>query len=240
MKPIKSGYSFCSICSDASCTLNKAMCIIVATTAELIEKTSKMGENKNVKLSMLDFFTKDEIEHFLQNFTTQGYPVSYGAKSPDWVKANVNWPRKMTGQINLKKASIRYDVKGKDIYREDVWDGFYTEKMFEVIPDDEQRFPDNFDELLDSAFGAVDESIISIDLNETILPTFSHEQNASNASTTSADSDESNTITHKWDRWSEKNLRDATWRREAKDFYTRLIQTTKKINKRNKGNLREI
>ena len=65
----KFGYSFCTECSEPSCALNKAMCIVFQTVAEMIEKFSQFEASKRIKLSMLDFFREDEIEHFLTKFT---------------------------------------------------------------------------------------------------------------------------------------------------------------------------
>ena len=208
------------------------MCIVFATVAELIETVTKFDDKRRIKLTMLDFFTEDEIEHFLKNFTAQGYPVSYSARSPDWLKTNVNWPRKMTESIDLREASIRYDIKNKDIYRQDVWNGLYTVDMFKPIASSENRFPSDFDELLDSPFGAIDDSIIEIEMNDTVAPNFSEVENASESSD---DSESLNTLDSKWERWSERNMKDPTWRRDAKEFYSRLIKTTRRFNARYKG-----
>ena len=62
----------------------------------------------------------------------------------------------------------RYDIDGKGIYREDAWDGIYTKSMFEPLAEGEKRMPLNFLELLDSTFGAVDETIIQFDSDESI------------------------------------------------------------------------
>ena len=229
----KAGYSFCSICSEPSCLLNKAMCIIFATTAELIQKANSFDEKRKIKLTLMDFFTTDEVEHFLRNFTVQGYPVS-NEVTPLWLQTKYTWPRKMTEHIDLREASIRYDIKGKDIYRQDVWNGRYSGKMFEIIPENQERFPPDFDELLDSAFGAVDDSIIEIEMNETVAPSLSEEKIVSKSS---SDTDGEVLLDSKWDKWSEKNIRDPTWRRDAKEFYSRLIESTKQFNDRYKGML---
>ena len=210
------------------------MCILFASAAELVQKANSFDDKRKIKLTLLDFFTSDEVEHFLKNFTVQGYPVS-NEVTPLWLPTKYNWPRKMTEHINLREASIRYDIKGKDIYRQDVWNGLYTGRMFEIFPENQERFPPNFEELLDSAFGAVDDSIIVIEMNETVAPSLSEEKIVSKSS---SDTDGEVLLDPKWEKWSEKNIKDPTWRRDAKEFYTRLINSTKQFNDRYRGLLK--
>ena len=164
---VKTGYSFCTICSSTDCSLNKAMCIQFATVAEMIEGMAQFDGGRNIKLTMLDFFRKDEIEHFLKNFTVQSYPVEWNV-TLDWVQTRVGWPRKLTEDFDLGTAVIRYDIDDKEIYREDAWNGVYTKSMFDLLADDQTRLPANFEELLDSTFGVVDDTIIRFDSSESV------------------------------------------------------------------------
>ena len=164
---IETGYGFCTVCSSTECSLNKAMCIQFATVAEMIEKMSQFDGGKKITLTMLDFFRKDECEHFFAKFTTQSYPIEWN-ENLEWAKAKIGWPRKLTADFDLKDAVIRYDITGKEIYREDAWNGVYTKSMFELLSEDTERFPVNLEELLDSTFGAIDETIIQFDSSESL------------------------------------------------------------------------
>ena len=228
----KAGYSFCTECSESTCKLNKAMCVIFASVAEFIEVLKNLEDGKKIKLSMLDFFTEDEINHFLIKFTTQGHPVSNYDRPLEWLNNEIIWPRRITTDIDLREAAIRYDVVEKDIYRQDVWDGLYTREIFEKIDASIDRFPPNFDDLLNSAFGVNDESVFTIrlDSNESINPDFTNGENVSELPF-----DDGRPIDPKWEKWAERKFRDPSWRRDAKEFYTRLIRTTKEYNELNEG-----
>ena len=164
---VETGYSFCTVCSETDCSLNKAMCIQMATAAEMIQKMRQFDGGRKITLTMLDLFRKDELEHFLVKFTTQEYPIEWNA-SLEWSKINVGWPRKLTSEFDLENAVIRYDIFGKEIYRENAWNGTYTKSMFEELPEDSTRFPANLEELLDSTFGAIDDTIIQFDSSESL------------------------------------------------------------------------
>ena len=232
-KNAKCGYSFCTECSETTCKLNKAMCVVFASTAEFIMTLNSMEEGKKVKFTMTDFFTDDEIKHCLKKFTVQAYPVSNN--SVNWISNDLTWPRKMSREINLREAAIRYDIKRKDVYRQDVWDGLYTPEMFEKMDASIERFPPNFDDLLESTFGVNDESVFTIrlDSNESITPEFSNGENVSEMPF-----DDGRPIDPKWEKWADRKYRDPSWRRDAKEFYTRLIRVTKEYNLQNKGQYR--
>ena len=179
----------------------------------------------------MDFFTEDEVKHFLKCFTIQGYPVS-NSTNLNWMDTQITWPRKLTSQIELREAAIRYDINKKDVYRQDVWNGLYTKEIFDKIDASEERFPPNFEELLNSTFGVEDESVFTIrlDSNETLNPSYTDDDAVSETPY-----DDGKPINPKWEKWAEKKYRDPSWRREAKDFYTRLIKSTLDFNSLNKG-----
>ena len=164
---VETGYSFCTVCSETNCSLNKAMCIQFATVAEMIESLNQFDGERQIKLTMLDFFRRDEINHFLDKFTTQGYPVDWTANL-EWTDKKYGWPRKLTADFELSNAIIRYDIDGKSIYREDAWDGLYQKSMFHILSEDEIRIPVNLEELLDSNIGAVDDTIVRFNSNESL------------------------------------------------------------------------
>ena len=99
-------YSFCTVCSGTSCSLNKAMCIQFATVAEMIEKMKQFPVGKKINLSMLDFFRKVECEDFLVEFTDQIQPSEQDS-TLSWANANLGWPRKLKEEFDLIDAVVR-------------------------------------------------------------------------------------------------------------------------------------
>ena len=67
------GVSFCAKCNGHTCDVNRAMCLIVLQTIGLVEAAHKHG----IHLSMVDFFTKAELEHFLEFFTKEWYAYDW-------------------------------------------------------------------------------------------------------------------------------------------------------------------
>lgn len=60
--------SFCFLCSDPSCSCNKQVIQLWATTCEVISKLKALEEGP-IRLSLHHFFTEREIEYFLITFT---------------------------------------------------------------------------------------------------------------------------------------------------------------------------
>ena len=62
--------TFCPVCSDASCSCNKQVIQLWATTLEMIGILSNV-EGGKIVLSMHHFFTVDEMVYFLKTFTKE-------------------------------------------------------------------------------------------------------------------------------------------------------------------------
>ena len=64
--------TFCSMCSSGSCACNRYIAHVFATCAEMIYKlTSNLPFGEKVYLTMHNFFSKKEIEYFLDKFTKE-------------------------------------------------------------------------------------------------------------------------------------------------------------------------
>ena len=117
-------------------------------------------------------FEIESAKSYSNPIIVQEYPIVFEDQTPKWTKIITSWPRKLTAEIKLEKVAIRYNVLGKDIYREDVWNGKYTVDMFQKLTNEDTRLPPNFVELLDSPWGGIEESIIQFDSSESLQEGF--------------------------------------------------------------------
>lgn len=69
-RQLDNGISFCFLCSDPTCSCNKQIIQLWATTCEVIGKLRSLEEGP-IKLSIFHFFTNREVEYFLTAFTEE-------------------------------------------------------------------------------------------------------------------------------------------------------------------------
>ena len=69
-RKFKTTITFCAMCSSGLCACNRYIVHIFATCAEMIQKLNRNLEyGKRIYLTMHHFFSKQEIEYFLDKFT---------------------------------------------------------------------------------------------------------------------------------------------------------------------------
>ena len=78
------------------------MCIQVLQTIELIETYRCMEDDKIITLTMKDFFTKDELEHFLTYFTKPCQQITDRSFKLKWSSKMYDWPRVINKEIVIK------------------------------------------------------------------------------------------------------------------------------------------
>ena len=69
-RKFKATITFCAVCSNGLCACNRYIVHVFVTCAEMIHKfVHNLEFGKRIYLSMHHFFTKQEIEYFLDKFT---------------------------------------------------------------------------------------------------------------------------------------------------------------------------
>ena len=229
----KTGVTFCSECGDTACVLNRAMCIIIAETADLIQEIRDVPEDRKVKFTLLDFFRRDELEHFVHNFTIPDVKEKIETVKLEWMELETNWPRRLKNGVNLDLAALRWDIKKATTYRDGVWNGLYKKWMFEEITDKSTQLPENFSSLISHINTNIDDSIFVMDSRVSSRASFSEGE-----SITETPYDDP-TVVPKWNKWAETKLNDVEWRNEAKSALQKLIEGTNEFNEMFKGKVQE-
>ena len=232
-KNFKTGVTFCSECGETSCVLNRAMCIIIAETTDLIQEIRDVPEERKIKFTLTDFFRRDELEHFIHNFTIPCEHISEANTKIEWMELDTSWPRKLKNGINLDVPALRWDIKKATTYRDGIWNGIYQKWMFEIIASDESRIPDDFLSLISHVNVNVEDSIFVMDSMVETLVEFSEGESTMEVPFDDPDVDP------KWNKWAETKLDDANWRDEAKSALKKLIEGTNEFNQMFKGKIQE-
>ena len=229
----KTGITFCSECGDTECALNRAMCIIVAESTDFIQEIRDVPDNMKVKFTLLDFFRRDELEHFIHNFTVPAeHSISENVKL-EWMELESRWPRKLKEGVNLNLAALRWDIKKATTYRDGVWNGNYQKWMFEDIVDKAGQIPENFSSLISHVNTNTEDSIFEAGSQIGTLADFSEGEIKLDTPF-----DDPN-VEPKWNEWAETKLSDPSWRKEAKSALEKLIEGTKEFNEMFKGKIQE-
>ena len=213
-KKFKNGITFCSECSDTDCVLNRAMCVNIAETANLISEIRSVEEENMVKFTLLDFFEQSELEYFVHTFT-QAQGSQNGATKLGWMEQQAEWPRRLIPQMKLDRI-LRWDIHTAEKYRDDVWNEVYQEWMFSIIADGENRIPENFEQKLKMVTLNIDDTIFEMD-----APTLHDVAIDEGEPEIDLPFDDAFFVDPKWEKWAERKIKDEEWRKEAKAAFTK-------------------
>ena len=236
------GITFCSVCCSYQCPMNRNMILMIAETAglllgtvfthyitnhveQILLKTSDklfiacddFPEEEKVRLTMLDFFKKTELEYFIEKFTVDKWPNMNKRSRLSWSTNNeafYNWPRLITQEMNFSRAVMRWDFEERVAFRQNGWNGTLERLMFEEINENVKRMPDNFEERLDAE--EPDVSIFVVDSSERM--NFQAENSLYCEAPFDDDEEEV-----KFGRHAERKYHCAIWRAEAKKYFTRRV-----------------
>ena len=134
------------------------------SVANVYHDFQNLDPDKKVNFSIIDFFQKEEIEHFLEFFTRPYNPpvdVNYKLR---WSSKQFDWPRRIVKGLDTKDAVLRWDLVKNEKYREDLWAGKLVISQFETVFG--PRLPNDFVTKLMTPEPPSDASIISV--NETM------------------------------------------------------------------------
>ena len=141
--------TWCSVCKGFECQMNEVECKKFGATLELLEFLHDLPASQRPNFTMHDFFTKEEIEYFLQNFTTQlQWNDNKISTKLNGLDLQLIWPRQIVGDIRMN-AVRRWDQKTRRNYMQKGWSGFLRPYMFEKAAEGTKKLYDRFEEDMD-------------------------------------------------------------------------------------------
>ena len=140
--------TWCSCCKGFACQLNKVEVTKFAATLQFVETMHEFPDSIRPRFNMHHFFTVEEMEHFLQNFTVS---TEWSENKPIKIKGlnlQMTWPRKIAGEVDLYSVR-RWDQRNKKNFLQKAWDGVIRPYMFEKLDDDAEVLYANFEHDMD-------------------------------------------------------------------------------------------
>ena len=140
--------TWCSCCKGFSCQLNKVEMHKFSGTLQFIETMHEFPDSIRPRFNMHHFFTVEEIEHFLQNFTVAARWAENKPIAIKGLNVQMSWPRQIAAEMDLYSVR-RWDQRNKRNFLQKAWDGLLRPYMFEKLDDDAEVLYENFEHDMD-------------------------------------------------------------------------------------------